>query len=444
VLKQIGDELVDLHGPHDHQSLLSTEHQLILVDAFAGAEKLLQGYQEAYRSLSKLGEERQAILRETTDENLYLWRHQLQELEAAELKSGELQALQARYSSGSNARRLLEISATILQRLSETENSILGQLADVARQLRELNRLDESAADFSHSHESATVELEELERELIRYQARVEIDPEALKKMEERLNLIQSLQRKHGRDEEGLIALKQELILLVERIDQRDEALARLDSQLEMARNSLGLRGKELTGVRLKAAAKLSRVIQGHLNDLGFRQANFEIRVNAREEPAVFGFEDIEFFFTSNPGELTKPLRAVASSGEISRLMLAIKTALAQQDSVGLLVFDEIDANVGGEIAHSIGAKMRSLGIGRQVLAITHMPQVAAAATRHFFVAKCVSGGRTRTTLTEVTGTERVEELARMLGGKSQSAVEHAKELLRISDVGNGRRRGLR
>jgi DNA repair protein RecN (Recombination protein N) len=148
-------------------------------------------------------------------------------------------------------------------------------------------------------------------------------------------------------------------------------------------------------------------------------------------EPTAYGLETMEFFFAPNPGEPTKPLRAIASSGEISRLMLAIKTALAQQDSVGLLVFDEIDANVGGEIAHSIGAKMRSLGVNRQVLAITHMPQVAAAATYHFFVSKEVTGGRTRTGLTEVIGNQRVEELARMLGGKSKSAVEHAKELLR-------------
>ena len=431
VLKQIGDGLVDLHGPHDHQSLLSTENQLALVDGFADAGKLLEAYQHEYQSLSKLRKEREELLCQTSDENLQLWRYQRQELEAADLKNGELQALQARYSAGSNARRLLEVSGAVLQRLSEAEDSILRQLADVARQLRELNRLDAMGSDFLRSYEAATIELEDLERNLVDYQSRVEIDPEALQKIEERLNLLHSLQRKYTRDEEGLIALKQELTLLVERFDRRDEALAEIDSKIEAVRKRLEIRGNELTDARCQAAAKLAKVIGSHLKDLGFKQADFEIQTNARAEPAVSGLEAMEFFFAPNPGEPTKPLRAIASSGEISRLMLAIKTALAQQDSVGLLVFDEIDANVGGEIAHSIGAKMRSLGANRQVLAITHMPQVAAAATNHFFASKDVTGGRTRTELTEVIGNQRVEELARMLGGKSKSALEHAKELLR-------------
>jgi DNA repair protein RecN (Recombination protein N) len=431
VLKQIGDGLVDLHGPHDHQSLLSAEHQLALVDAFAGNEKLLETYQDEYFSLNKLEKEREELLHETSDENLHLWRHQLRELQTAELKIGELRTLQSRHNTSTNARRLLEISGGILQRLSEAENSVLSQLADIARLLRELNRLDELTSDFSRTHEMATIELEELERNLIDYQTRVEIDPEALRTTEERLDLLQSLQRKHARDEEGLIALTQELALLVERFDRRDEMLVRIDAELQEAQKRLRIQGKELTGARSKAAAKLAQIIRLHLKDLGFKQADFEIQINARPEPGNIGFETIEFFFAPNPGEPGKPLRTIASSGEISRLMLAIKTALAQQDLVGLLVFDEIDANVGGEIAHSIGAKMRSLGVNRQVLAITHMPQVAAAATYHFFVSKEVNGGRTRTALTEIVGTRRVEELARMLGGKSKSAVEHAKQLLR-------------
>jgi DNA repair protein RecN (Recombination protein N) len=433
VLRQIGDGLVDLHGPHDHQSLLSPEHQMALVDAFASDEKLLEAYQSEYRALNKLREKREDLLRETSAENLQLWRHQLLELEAAELRSGELRNLQSRHTASSNARRLLEISGAIVQRLSEAEDSVLTQLADVARQLRELNRLDESTSDYLRAHEAASIELEELGRNLIDYQTGVEIDPEALRTIEERLNLLQSLQRKHSRDEEGLIVLAQELTLLVERFDRREEALAQIDFQVQAAHRRIDEQGKELTDARSKAAAKLAMVIGSHLKDLGFRQADFEIQIHTRAEPGNFGFETIEFFFAPNPGEPTKPLRAIASSGEISRLMLAIKTAFAQQDRVGLLVFDEIDANVGGEIAHSIGAKMRSLGINRQVLAITHMPQVAAAATYHFFVSKEVTGGRTRTALTEVIGDQRVEELARMLGGKSKSAVEHAKELARKS-----------
>ncbi len=172
-------------------------------------------------------------------------------------------------------------------------------------------------------------------------------------------------------------------------------------------------------------------MIQSHLKDLGFGQAAFEITIDPLNEPRAGGFETVEFIFAANLGEPLKPLSAVASSGEISRVMLAVKTAFAQQDLIGLLVFDEIDANVGGEIAHSIGAKMRSLGERRQVIAITHMPQVAAAATRHFNVSKAVTEGRTRTSLVEVKGEDRIEELARMLGGRTKPAIEHAKELLK-------------
>jgi DNA repair protein RecN (Recombination protein N) len=175
----------------------------------------------------------------------------------------------------------------------------------------------------------------------------------------------------------------------------------------------------------------LAKSIRGHLQDLGFAQASFDIGWEPLTEPNRTGFDQVEFLFSPNPGEPLKPLRAIASSGEISRVMLAIKTALAQQDLIGLLVFDEIDANVGGEIAASVGKKMQTLGENRQVVAITHMPQVAAGARTHFFVSKEVIDGRTRTSLQEVRGEERLHELARMLGGRTSSALEHARTLLR-------------
>jgi DNA repair protein RecN (Recombination protein N) len=206
--------------------------------------------------------------------------------------------------------------------------------------------------------------------------------------------------------------------------------LAEIDARLVSETRTLTEIGGELTASRMRTAESLSKSIQVHLRDLGFGQAAFKIRIDLLDESRATGFETVEFLFAPNPGEPLKPLRAVASSGEISRVMLAVKTALAQQDLIGLLVFDEIDANVGGQIAHSIGTKMRSLGETRQVVAITHMPQVAAAASRHFSVSKAVKEGRTRTSLTEVAGENRIEELARMLGGRTKSALQHARELL--------------
>jgi DNA repair protein RecN (Recombination protein N) len=431
ILKQVGEGLVDLHGPHDHQSLLSVDQQLVLIDAFADHPETLQQYRAAFQELSGLRKKREELLEQTTDQNLDLWRHQLQELESAHLQSSELQTLQARYSVASHARRLIEVSASVLQQLSVAENSVLKQLAEIARQLREINRLDESTAELTRAHEAAAIELEELEQSISSYQTRLEVDPEALQWMEERLNLLQSLERKHHRDESGLLELMEELKGRLESLGRREEMLAEIDARLVSETGTLTRRGAELTRSRTRTAKSVSKSVQAHLRDLGFAQATFEIRIDALNEPRATGFETVEFLFAANPGEPLKPLRAVASSGEISRVMLAVKTALAQQDLVGLLVFDEIDANVGGEIAHSIGTKMRSLGESRQVVAITHMPQVAAAASRHFSVSKTVTEGRTKTSLTEVTGENRVEELARMLGGRTKSAIEHARELLK-------------
>jgi DNA repair protein RecN (Recombination protein N) len=431
ILKQVGDGLVDLHGPHDHQSLLSGDQQLTLIDAFADQPEPLRNYQTTFQELSGLRKKREELLEQSTDQNLDLWRHQLQELESANLQPSELETLQARYSVAANARRLIEISDAILEQLSVAEGSVLKQLAEIARQLREINRLDESTSELVRAHEAAAIELEELERSIATYQTRLEIDPEALQSMEERLNLLQSLGRKHHRDEKGLLELLEELKGRLERLDRREEMLAEIDVRLGNEMRALALLGVELTNSRKRAAKSLAKSIQTHLKDLGFSHAIFEIRLDSLGEPRATGFEAVEFLFAANPGEPLKPLRAVASSGEISRVMLAVKTALAQQDLIGLMVFDEIDANVGGEIAHSIGAKMRSLGENRQVIAITHMPQVAAAASRHFSVNKMVTEGRTKTSLIEVVGESRIEELARMLGGRTKSAIEHARELLK-------------
>jgi DNA repair protein RecN (Recombination protein N) len=436
VLKEVGDGLVDLHGPHDHQSLFSADHQLALVDAFANHRDLLDKYRATFRSLSDLRRRQAELLDQTTDDNLDLLRHQFQEIESADLKPLEYETLRARYNVAANSRRLIEASGAALEELSGEENSVRTRLAEIARLVREIARLDESAGDLIRAHESAAIELEELERSISDYRSNLEIDPEALHAMEGRLNLLQSLQRKHRRDENGLLELFSELRERLEQFSRRDEMLSEIDSKLASETARLKSIATELSGSRMKTANALSKSIHSHLKDLGFGQAAFDIRLDPLEEARSTGFETVEFLFAANPGEPLKPLRAVASSGEISRVMLALKTVLAQRDFVGLLVFDEIDANVGGEIAHSIGAKMRSLGKNRQVVTITHMPQVAAAATRHFTVSKSVSEGRTRTSLTEVEGESRVDEIARMLGGKTKSAVDHARELLKRKSAG--------
>jgi DNA repair protein RecN (Recombination protein N) len=214
------------------------------------------------------------------------------------------------------------------------------------------------------------------------------------------------------------------------RIEGRDEELARLAAEIESARAEQEGAAAALRKLRTKAAPKLSENVRRNLKDLGFRQSEFEARLTNLEAPRPGGADAVELLFSPNPGEPLKPLRAIASSGEISRLMLAIKSALAAHDSVPLLIFDEIDANVGGEIANAVGAKMKMLAEAHQVICITHLPQVAAAASSHFVVTKEVTGGRTQSQLREVSGKARREEIARMLGGKGEEALKLATAML--------------
>src|SRR6266705_6768012 len=216
----------------------------------------------------------------------------------------------------------------------------------------------------------------------------------------------------------------------MQKIEGRDAELERLTKEIAEVRTQMNRAGDALRKVRAKAAPKLSETIRKNLRDLGFRQSEFEARLSPLEEPRANGFDSVELLFSPNPGEPLKPLRAIASSGEISRLMLAIKSALAAHDEIPLLVFDEIDTNVGGEIAHAVGAKMRTLGRDHQVICITHLPQVAAAASTQFVVTKDVMRGRTYSQLHEVSAKARREEITRMLGGKSDSALELAASLL--------------
>ena len=430
-LKDVGDGLVDLHGPHDHQSLLSKEYQLRLVDAFAGNGDLFRSYPDVFGRWQQTRKELDEFEAETALSNLDLWRHQLAEIQGAGIRAGERSELESQYSIAANGRRILELTGAGIALLSESENALLTQLGELARLLRELEKIDGQTHEFVEDHERATVELEELERSLVSYQQRVDLDPGALQIMEERLNLLERLSRKYGRDEPGLLELAAELETKLSRTEHRESILEKLRLDADNLQKKVWSVGQQLTRVRHAGGVELAESIRAHLQDLGFAQASFDIVWETLAQPNRTGFDQVEFLFSPNPGEPLKPLRAIASSGEISRVMLAIKTALAQQDLIGLLVFDEIDANVGGEIASAVGKKMQTLGENRQVVAITHMPQVAAGAGTHFFVTKEVIDGRTRTSLQEVRGDQRLQELARMLGGRTSSALEHARTLLR-------------
>ena len=436
ILKNLGDELVDLHGPHDHQSLLSPETQLSLLDSFARVEAQLGEYRKHYRQLQTLLAEQAALNTAETarEQELDLLRHQITEIKSANLVAGEEEEIERRYKLASNSKRLIELATGVANKLSEADGSVLSQLAETQRLLRELEKIDSSIAQLSSAHTASVVELSEIARSLSAYAEKFDLDPQQLAALEQRVSLFETLKRKYGDSIGEVIAFGERAVERMRTIEGRDAELERLAREIDNVRTQMNRAGEALRKLRAKAAPKLSENIRRNLRDLGFRQSEFEAKLNALDEPGPNGFDSVELLFSPNPGEPLKPLRAIASSGEISRLMLAIKSALAAHDAIPLLVFDEIDTNVGGEIAHAVGAKMQMLGRDHQVICITHLPQVAATASSHFVVTKDVARGRTFSNLHEVIGKGRQEEIARMLGGKSEPALKLAASLLGRGD----------
>ena len=433
ILKQLGDALVDLHGPHDHQSLLSPDKQLDLLDSFARADAQREEYRKHYRQLQTLLAEHAALntVETAREQELDLLRHQISEINDANLIAGEEEEIEMRYKLASNSKRLIELANAVANKLSEAEDAVLSQLGETQRLLRELEKIDNSVTQLSSTHAASVVELSEIARSLSDYAEKLDLDPAQLAALEQRVSLFETLKRKYGGSIAEVIAFGERAAERMRKIEGRDAELERLAKEIEAVRTEMHRTGEALRKLRMKTAPKLSATIRDNLVDLGFRQSEFEAKLSALDEPRPSGLDSVELLFSPNPGEPLKPLRAIASSGEISRLMLAIKSALAEHDAISLLVFDEIDTNVGGEIAHAVGAKMRTLGRDHQVICITHLPQVAAAGSSQFVVTKDVVRGRTYSRLHEVTAEARQEEIARMLGGKTDSALKLAASLLK-------------
>jgi len=432
LLRQLGDLLVDLHGPHDHQSLFSQDQQMLVLDSFAGADALRIDYAAKRREWMHLQSEKKRLLEnaEALARELDLLSHQVAEIDEAALQSGEEEELLVRQRTGANAHRLCAICSDLTALLSEAEDSMISRWGDVSRLMRELQRLDAQTEPLSASAIGIFDALQNLTRDVDRYAALLDANPQSLEATETRLDTIQNLKRKYGSTIDAVIDFGAEASAKLAHLKSREERGAGLDEEISEARKSLDAAAKSLRLKRCKAAPQLAKLVKTHLTDLGFAKAGFSIAFEELEESSPLGIEQVDFLFAPNPGEPERPLRSIASSGEISRVMLALKTSLAAQDSVPVLIFDEIDANVGGEVGSKVGAKMKELSASHQVFCITHLPQVASAADSQFMVSKDTSGERTRTRLVSMSDAERVGEIARMLGGQMESARKHAKALL--------------
>jgi DNA repair protein RecN (Recombination protein N) len=441
VLAALGQWLVDIHGPHDHQSLLNAGRQLDILDAFGGLREHREAFAELLKRRAALEAEKAALIvdEKTYAQQLDILRFQTNEISAARLQPDEEAIVQEEHRRTSNAARLIELSQNALGLLSESDNSLLAQSGLLGRALQDLQRLDSAAANLVSSHEQSTAALRELQQELSHYADRLDIDPARLKELEARLDLIHSLKRKYGATLAEVIAFGDASGEKLRQLEQRDAELARLNAALKSVETELWRAGRDLSSRRRKLIPQLAKAVIKQLKDLGFAQSHFDVTITSlapdSPEPvaqiSASGLDAVEFQFAPNAGEPPRPLRAIASSGELARVMLALKTVLAEVDEIPVLVFDEVDANVGGETANAVGQKMRHLAKQRQILCITHLAPVAAHASAHYLVAKRLSDGRTISEINLVDRKGRVTELARMLGGQSDASRRHAEELLK-------------
>lgn len=431
VLKSLGDFLVDMHGPHDHQSLLSTDAQLAALDSFAKIDlaEYQKFYREQLRDQSQLTELQQAGEHDLQTKLDFL-QFQISEIEQANLNPEEESSLEHEYQIASNRRRITEIAGNIRQLLSEGESDVYGKLEAMERLLQDWEKIDPAAANLRELNQGALTQLRELETEAENLIEQTELDAARLQEIETRINLLQTLRRKYGSNIPDILAkleeLKNEHHLLV----SREETIQKLRSAIEERNSKLEKLSNELTKLRKIAAPKLAADITQQLRQLGFKQSDFSIKLSSQNSLASTGKDVVEFFFAPNPGESARPLRAIASSGEMARVMLAVKTVLAKQDKIPILIFDEIDANIGGETAVAVGKKLRELTKSHQVLCITHLPQVAASGNTHYRVEKKIKSGRTMVQIEMLDAEGRVEELSRMLGGQNKSSHALAETLL--------------
>ncbi|MDI6783205.1 MAG: DNA repair protein RecN [bacterium] len=452
LLQQFGAELVDIHGQHQHQSLLKTNKQLDLIDDYAGLLPLRTEFAKTLTQYRSLGLELKTLTQSQADtlRQQEILQYQIDELKKAELQESEEAELTAERNLLSQSEKLQLLSAKAVDELYGSEFQSFGGLISGIDRVRlaveELTRIDATQKPIIAEIENIKATLDELYRTLRAYRDTIIIDPKRLELIEERLNLIHQLKRKYSCDSiSALLSRKKEWEESLYNLTHQEERIAELEKELNAARKTVSESATRLSAKRIQAGKKLGQLIATQLTDLGMTKTRFVVDVNQKEDPdgileyngkkiAVTGtgIDQLEFLFSANPGEELKPLSKIISGGELSRVMLAIKNILANLDDVPTLVFDEIDVGIGGGIAQVIGRKLRQLTDSRQVIVITHLPQIAAAAHNHFLVTKTQNKSRTFTKISPLDGADKVQEIARMLSGESvtPTAIQHAESLL--------------
>ena len=432
LLRSLGRLLADFHGPYDHQSLLDPAAQRDILDAYAEADAERADWDARYAAWRDL-RRREAELRAVDDEDLRrrieFLEYRIEEIENAGISPEEEASVRAEHETAANACEILEACSALAALLTESEESALDRIAAARRAAERLQPLLPAAEEWIAELDEAATRIRETARAAESAAADIDAGPERLQWLEERLALYESLERKYGGTVEEILAAADAWREELETLRGRDRQLAEIETRIRAAYRELLAAGETLRARRRRAAERLAEAVTRELTDIGFEHGRFTVELHPAD-PSPAGIDAVEFGFAPNPGEPVRPLRAIASSGEISRVMLALKTVLARHDRIPVLVFDEIDANIGGEIGTAVGRKLRRVAERHQVLCITHLPQVAAFGAHHIAVSKEVRDGRTYTRVRLLDPSERPDEISRMLGGLTPVTLRHARELL--------------
>jgi DNA repair protein RecN (Recombination protein N) len=433
-LQQLGEAWIDFHGPSEPRRLLKEDCQLELLDLFGRTTAELTAYQENHHAWRNLLAERDRITRDTrlSPDQISFLERQLAKLDALDLTEEAIEALERDFQRQSRAQELIEIASALAGGLTG-EDGATARVAALVREARHLESLDSASKALADRLASASLELADLGAEFENLGAEYQFDPGQAGQLQARMDTWLDARRKHGNDVRAVIAARDDMRRRLEIQGNIEGALARVEKQITDAARAMTKTAQALREVREKAAKELAKTAAKSIAQLGFAKADFRVRITSLTGPGPTGDCGCEFLFSPNVGEAPLPLNRVASSGELARVMLALKTVLADLDQVPLLVFDEVDANVGGEIGSVVGEKMAAIARTHQVLCVTHLPQVAAQAANHLVVTKDQSKDRAVVGIEPIHENRkaRVSELARMLGDRTaKSALAHAAELL--------------
>ncbi len=433
-LQPLIGQLMNIYGQHEHQSLQRAETHLAFLDRYAGLENGLAEYRRLYEEVEELSTSLHRLLQAESNrqQRLDLLTFQLREIDGAALRAGEEDELLAERRLLQNAERLSRTALSGYEKLYGAEGAVGEQLAAVAGELEGAVSFDDHLAPLGEALRSALYAVEDVAEQLRIYAGRISFDASRLNEVEQRLARLVDLKRKYGGTLQGVFEYRQDIARELDELAHADTARDDLEKRLADGRECLQVVAAEMSARRREAAESLRCAVEKELHELAMPKARFELRLFELPQPGPFGLERGEFYLAPNPGEDPKPLAWIASGGELSRIMLALRRAAPEGDSVATLIFDEVDAGIGGAAATAVGEKLRTIAREAQVLCITHLPQVAAFADHHYRVEKQEQDGRTCTSLALLEGEERVLEMARMLGGAKvgDSTIEHAREII--------------